>query len=277
MNMLEQKYQEEAYQRYLEEGKLPWSEGYSIAHDKAVREVFASHNLMQSFAESNIPLPIGYGQNLDERLIEWPWVLTHIPPKSYRILDAGSAMNHHHVLSYPIWKNKKLDIMTLAPESYCAWKKGISYLFYDLRNIPYKDEEFDVIISVSTLEHIGMDNRKYDNKTNEHNNHDIFKVLLEFHRILKNHGILLFTVPYGQYEDHNEFQQFDENLLEQCATVFSPKLRKETFFLYTSSGWVKSSKENCAHVKYALPPSQVGRQPDNAAAARCVACCEWHI
>ncbi|WP_083521991.1 class I SAM-dependent methyltransferase [Desulfovibrio fairfieldensis] len=276
VSMLEQQYREQAYRKYLEAGRVPWSEGYNVAHDIFVRKTLNSRNLMQIFADSCASLPPNYGQNLDERIVEWPWILTHLPPKSYRILDAGSAMNHEHVLSYPVWKNKKLDIMTLAPEAFCAWKQGISYIFHDLRDTPYRDEEFDVIISVSTLEHVGMDNRQYDGHSCEHSLNDVFRVLHEFQRILKPWGTLLFTVPFGRYEDHDKFQQFDSDLLERCAKAFAPISRQETFFLYTKEGWKKAVREDCSEARYAFPHVENGRLEDNAAAARCVACCEWH-
>ena len=81
VSMLEQQYREQAYRKYLEAGRVPWSEGYNVAHDIFVRKTLNSRNLMQIFADSCASLPPNYGQNLDERIVEWPWILTHLPPK----------------------------------------------------------------------------------------------------------------------------------------------------------------------------------------------------
>jgi len=36
--------------------------------------------------------------------------------------------------------------------------KGISYIFEDLRESCFRDDYFDIVVSLSTIEHIGLDN-----------------------------------------------------------------------------------------------------------------------
>lgn len=164
----------------------------------------------------------------------------------------------------------QLDILTFVPEQVCEWKRGISYLYGDIRDLPYKDGLFDAVVSISTLEHIGMDNSLYKDKVQEHNLHAVFSAIAEIRRALKDDGRLIFSVPYGRYEDHKTFQQFDSVLLAKCREAFQPVKTEETFFLYSTDGWQRAAEQDCGAAEYASAPAG-----DNAAAARAVACCEW--
>ena len=96
---------------------------------------------------------------MDVRVVEIPWVLAHLNNQGgSSLLDAGSALNNEVVLSSTLLKNKKISILTLAPESQCYWNLGIAYIFGDLRNLDFRDNLFDSIICISTIEHVGMNN-----------------------------------------------------------------------------------------------------------------------
>ncbi len=257
---------------------LPWSPGYIEARTEFTANVLADAELLAKFyAAAPGFLPTGYGIGLDERCVEWPWAVAHFDDVQY-ILDAGSALNHQHLLSLPVLKKRTLHIYTFAPEPVCEWQRSISYIFGDLRKTPYQNAQFDLVVSISTLEHIGMDNVAYSGQHNhkEHIVDDIFLALAEWKRILKPGGKILFSVPYGIYQDHGSFQQFDANLLEKCAHYFSPKKRNEAFFLYTVHGWQATSQNECASEVYALNADKVPNS-DFASAARAVACCEWWV
>ena len=153
---------------------------------------------------------------LDERCVEYPWLLANLQQEPKILLDAGSTLNHDFILDHSILQHKTVHILTLAPEKNCFWEKGISYMFHDLRQIPTQDEYYDVIVCSSTLEHVGCNNVAYTNNNSHHeNNLDDFAIVMqELRRVLKSRGRLLITVPFGVYQNFGTFQQFDQSLLD---------------------------------------------------------------
>jgi hypothetical protein len=135
---------------------LPWTKDYQERRDRTLREAVTDAELRARFA-SRAPLPAGYGCGLDERCVEYPWLLAHLPPGPGRLLDAGSALNHEFLLERDALAAKRIHVVTLAPEAQCFWGRGVSYVFEDLRALPFRDGTYDIVVSVSTIEHVGCD------------------------------------------------------------------------------------------------------------------------
>jgi len=231
-------------------------------------------------------LPKGYyGYALDDRVVEYPWVLSRISESNDGyLLDAGSALNFKEILESPALKNKRITIINLNPEENCFWQKGISYVFGDLRNLPFKDNCFDYITCISTLEHIGMDNVLYtkDSKYKEEKIFDFEKAILELKRVLKEEGKLFITIPFGKYQNLGRFQQFDSKLVKRVLEVFGPKEYKVNYYKYAKESWNVSNERECQDAeyfdifktKYFDRKSSLDFDSDFAAASRAVACLE---
>lgn len=115
-----------------------------------------------------------------------------------------------------------------------------------------------------------MDNSLYLNEAQENNLAAVFSAIAEIRRVLKDDGRLIFSMPFGRYEDHKTFQQFDSTLLAQCREAFQPMKTEEAFFLYSRDGRQRATGRDCVAAEYACVSGS-----DNAAAARAVACCVW--
>jgi len=271
-----------ASQLYIRRGRAPWSPGYNAYKAQVITAALSDGDLLKLFRGRG-SLPPGYGVGIDERCIEYPWLLAHVPDGPGIMLDAGSTLNHDLILDQPVLRCKVLHILTLAPEANHFRRKGITYLCEDLRNISIRDACYDTIACLSTLEHVGFDNTLYSNNEThrEHQPEDFMVAMRELRRVLKSGGSLLLTVPFGVYRDFGTFQQFDRKLLSCAVEAFGESGEVvETFYRYTAEGWNVVEAEDCAKCEYvewiSRPPDQWPRplpvEPDRAAAARAVAC-----
>lgn len=135
-------------------GRKPWSIGYSIYKFDQIKDTIENH--MDIFLDNRLPKNYGFG--LDERVVEYPWVFSRLKTNELNILDAGSTLNHADILSLTQLKNRKLTISTLSYEGMPKGDNIPTYIFEDLRNTSFKNDSFDAITCISTLEHVGMDN-----------------------------------------------------------------------------------------------------------------------
>jgi len=269
-------------QCYIRGKKIPWSFGYLSYRKNFIKNVLSNEVLMQSFHAGN-GLPGGYGIGIDERCIEYPWTLAHLSDMRGSLLDAGSTLNFDFILAHSALKQKIVHIMTLSQEENSFQRKGVSYFFNDLRNIPMNNGCYDAIICLSTLEHIGCDNTLYTGEELHYEARldDFTAAMKEISRVLKKDGSLFLTVPFGIYKNFGTFQQFDRKLLTRAVEAFGKaSYMREFFYRYTKDGWRLSNAEGCAGEKYvewvALPPNRwpkpIPREADLASAARAVAC-----
>ncbi len=269
---------------YLKSDRRPWREGYDEYRQKCLSEAVNNNSLLDTFAEDR-SLPKGYGYRLDARIIEIPWVLSRARNDGNRFLDAGSALNYDFVLTSPAFKQKQTTIMTLAPEGHAYWQLGVSYVFGDLRDLDFRDERFDSVACISTIEHIGMDNTMYAEDLEIARRSDPSEFVLavkELKRVLKKDGSLYISFPFGRYENHGWFQQFDAALVDTLVGAFAPSRHHEAIFQYHPDGWQLSNREACrdceffdVHTsKYSDPSSTIEYPPDYPAVERAVACLE---
>ena len=269
---------------YLKSDRRPWREGYYEYREKCLSEAVVDQTLLDTLA-ANRPLPAGYGYRLDARLIEIPWVLSRVRKlDGARFLDAGSAFNYDFVLTAPALKEKQTTIVTLAPEGQAFWQLGISYVFGDLRDLDFRDERFDAVACISTIEHIGMDNTMYaEGRIAQRSDPSEFLLAVkELKRVLKSGGSLYISFPFGRYENHGWFQQFDAELVDTLISAFAPSQFTERIYQYHPDGWQLSNREACkdceffdVHIsKYNDPNSTIEYPEDYPAGERGLACLE---
>jgi SAM-dependent methyltransferase len=258
---------------YFLRGRPPWSLGYYTMKRSVVRAA-----IDQKIVMAERRLPDSFGIAIDERAVEFPWLferLRRLDGPIGRVLDAGSTLNHDFILDRDPLRKADLTIMTLAPEKRCYWDRGYSYVFGDLRHTNFKDGSFDTVVSISTLEHVGLDNTLLytkDPAKAETDEYGFVDAIREFRRILAPGGRCLITVPFGKYENFGWFHIFDKAMLELLIGTFSPSSFEVEFFQYSKMGWQRASETQVVNATAFDPHSGRGRRDDRAGCARAIAC-----
>ena len=257
--------------RFARAGMKPWTKGYVEHKDREIERVLRDGGF------SSESLPPGFGFRLDERIVEYPWLFSRLPSGPGTLLDAGSVLNHDLFFELPALKAKKVHICTLAPESECFWERGVSYLFGDLRSLPYRDSWFDWVVCLSTLEHVGMDNTflySQDPVHKEARPQDCLAAVRELKRVLKPGGTLYASVPFGKAVNHGWLQIFDQAGIESLITAFAPRATTARYFLYTTGGWQSATSATAANATFFDIHHSPTYDDDFAASARAVCCLE---
>ncbi|HEU5213396.1 MAG TPA: glycosyltransferase [Gaiellaceae bacterium] len=254
----------------------PWTHDYEALHRRLVSEALDDARFVAQIAAGD-PLPPGYGVGFDERVVEFPWLLAQQP--SGRLLDAGSALNHAHVLDRVRPRVTTLDIVTLVPEELAFTDKDVSYVYADLRNLPYRDGHFTTVVSVSTLEHVGMDNTIYGVEAPRAANptEEMRLALAELVRVTAPGGVVLVTVPFGRREDHGWLRQFDRDDVDELVSGVPARRTSCSIYRYSREGWQVSDfagAADCEYRDYLRDPRPVD---DLAAAARAVVCIRFDL
>jgi SAM-dependent methyltransferase len=255
---------------YRARGGRPFTTGYGAYKEERVRGVLDR-------GEFHLDrLPAGYGLDLDERIVEYPWLFAHLPAGPGLLLDAGSALNFGFLLSRPTLADKTIYICTLAPERHSFWREGISYTFQDLRRTCFRDAFFDHVASLSTLEHVGLDNaRFYTNGARvERDPSGYVAAVAEMARILRPGGRLYLSVPYGRHADLGWLQVFDGGMVDRVIEAFRPSGVLEQVFRYTPAGWGLSDRRDSAAATYVdlhTTPTWRRGQPVAAESVACLA------
>ena len=136
----------------------------------------------------NLVAPAG----VDERPIEIPWCLARYAGEP-SVLDVGYAFAEPaYIVGLLGLGAPSLTGVDLA----AADVPGLRSVQADLRQLPFRNAEFDVAIAISTLEHVGRDNSQYGLDV-EHDDASLDAALRELRRVSSR---LLVTVPTGAGE-----------------------------------------------------------------------------
>jgi hypothetical protein len=191
----------------------------------------------------------------DERPIEIPWCLARYRGEP-NVLDVGYAFAEPSYLA----ALTQLGATRLAGVDLAeADVPGLEAFRADLRELPFRDREFDVVFCISTIEHVGQDNERYGI---EPDRGGMERALRELRRVGRR---VLITVPTGEPGEHGWFVQLDpERWLELFASTGFLVFEHEVYEL-TGDGW-RSTPSLPAGVRYG----------DRGPGASAVLCAELH-
>lgn len=172
-----------------------------------------------------------------ERVVEIPLVLRAIPEKKSRILDVGCRYSILPIqlasLGYEV---HGIDINTYN-------KRHPNFIFCrgDILKPNYKASSFDVVISLSTLEHIGLG--RYGDQINERGD---IQTVEQIYKLLKPQGIFILSVPFGKATDTKWYRVYDCKRIKDLVRKFD--VLEERVFISKNNYWIPSDFEESEKV-----------------------------
>lgn len=134
---------------------------------------------------------------LHSRCIEYPYTASQLTlTKQSRILDCGTVKSGVAWISW--LESLECEVHATDYDEPLKQFKNIIFEKADIRKLPYPDNFFDFVSAVSVIEHIGLEScQVIDTKQPPPDSRGDLNAIQEITRVLKPHGKLVMTVPYG--------------------------------------------------------------------------------
>jgi SAM-dependent methyltransferase len=126
---------------------------------------------------------------------------------------------------------------------------GLTAVQADVRELPFEDGAFDLVLCVSTLEHVGADNTGYGLEA-EDDAASRLTALRELRRVLSPGGRLLITVPCGEPEDYGWFRQDDVRGWTRLFTRAGFFVEEQEAYELTEEGWRTAPELDTRGLRY---------------------------
>jgi SAM-dependent methyltransferase len=201
---------------------------------------------------NKIILPKNYGKGLPERVVEiYLARLTYRPGDKVLDVAHANAMICHLKMVASLPEPRSISGIDIAPPGFDTNLYYENSYTGDITKTELPDNSFDLIWCISALEHFGMDNSGYTENFSRESDADMLAVK-EMLRLLKIGGTLLITVPYGRFEDHGWFKNYDGAHWRALLNLASKQaLVQEFYFGHTyGAGWAVVSPEELINVGY---------------------------
>jgi SAM-dependent methyltransferase len=180
----------------------------------------------------------------DERVVEIPWVLARLTRG--RALEVGYAFAEPPYLAALLQAGfDELVGVDLAS----ADVPGLTGVQADVRDLPFDDGAFDLVLCVSTLEHVGADNTGYGLDAQE-DGASRATALRELRRVLAADGRLLITVPCGEPGEYGWFHQDDVHGWTKLCTAAGFFVEEQEIYELTEEGWRASPELDTSGLRY---------------------------
>jgi hypothetical protein len=160
-----------------------------------------------------------------ERAVEIPIVCQMIKESKGKILEVGNVLSHYFSFQH--------DIVD-------KFEKGEGVINEDVTTLEFKDK-FDLIISISTLEHVGWDEKSPSERLND--KEKIPLAIEHLKKMLTNKGLLTFTVPLGYNPILDEL--IKDGKLDVQKQLFLKRISKDK--------WVETDLKSVKDVKFGSP------------------------
>lgn len=192
---------------------------------------------------------IAYLSLVSERAVEVPFVIGQYRGER-RVLEIGFANAEGRYvealagLEIPLLVG--LDLVAGDPKREQVFTRVVG----DARHAVFRDGAFELVLLISTVEHIGRDNSGYgigaDSRASEHPDRQAIATIA---RSLCPGGRLLVTVPFGRFEDHGWLINYDAAHLDALVAASGLDLVSARYY-EQRGGWVPCDRHEVRHRGY---------------------------
>lgn len=180
---------------------------------------------------------LGYlGIYPSSRYIEYCWILKNLP-QGGRVLDVGCTGSYLHCEMI----GRGFEVYGIDISDFPRKDPSLIFIKGDIMSLPFRSNFFDIIVAVSTIEHIGLG--AYGNPME---NEGDMVAMKEIVRVAKPSSLILITVPYAKVYYIDWQRHYDGARLQ--ALTDGLNLKSKDYFAYLGKG-------RCAKV----PPHRVGK------------------
>ncbi|MFC1992477.1 class I SAM-dependent methyltransferase [Chloroflexota bacterium] len=127
-----------------------------------------------------------------DRAVEWSWIVANMPSGPGKALDFGCGNSNLALIAAR--KGFKTTAIDLTPVNFLYVHPDLEYIHTDIFKAGFLPHTFDLIVSGSSIEHVGLVGR-YNVKESRPNG-DI-EAMSELRKLLKPDGEILLTIPVG--------------------------------------------------------------------------------
>jgi SAM-dependent methyltransferase len=182
---------------------------------------------------------------LSERAVEYSFLARNLLPSRHKmkILDVGSERSALTRALGKFGNNKKWEVFGIDIAVGLAHvpredkeESRLLLMRMDARFTGFRNEVFDKIICVSTVEHIGIQSSHYI--VREYDEQGDIKAFSEIFRILKKGGRLILTVPYADgsiHGNHKDHRIYNSRTLSKLISRF--RVKRKEFYIYVEGKW----------------------------------------
>jgi ubiquinone/menaquinone biosynthesis C-methylase UbiE len=149
--------------------------------------------------------------SVSERILEHIFVHTRLPPPPAHVLDLGCAESTNAIeLASFGYRVEGVDLRPLP-----VLHPAFAMIRADVTRLPFADQTFDAVVSLSTIEHVGLD--WYGPISERPTDH---QAIQEARRVLRPGGRLILTVPFGRPVMTPVQRVYDRALLDGLLRPF---------------------------------------------------------
>jgi len=186
---------------------------------KIVQRLYYMNNYTRSFLYRLEDVLFEVCRAWKGRVVEYAWAIKKLGLERGRVLDVGSVGSKLPVelasLGY--------EVCAMDIRKYTLKHPNMDFILGDITKAPFRDNSFDTVTAISTIEHIGL-GRYEDLKDSKGDR----KAIEEIHRILKKGSDALITLPFGRPCTTYLHRVYDVDRLNDLLDGF--KVEKSEYF-----------------------------------------------